>query len=768
MALFNIPKRNTLSTQAILKKTQEIQQPKIKLKSGTLINKLASIEAQVEEALGDYHCILLDSDEKWIEYCKKAVEGEYVALDTESTGLNFRDQVEGLVGVCIYSPNQIEAYAPVGHISNITEQLLPHQVSKEAIKLGFDIMIKGGCKFIFHNAYYDIVVLRAVLGYFVKVYWDTLPASVLLNENEPHGLKYLYDKYVMEGSAGIHKFAELFDGIPFCNIKPSVGSKYAAHDSRMCYDLYIFQKPYLTKGTPECDECHLEKVVDLLHNIEIPIITVFADMRWRGICLDFNKAQELHIKYAKLHDDAVVVFNEAVDIVKDKILEYIRVNPNSLLEYPVNYNSPVQLQILFYDILHSGVIFEKEPRGTGKHVINEIVNNPKYRDKPIYNIAKAVFNVKAYDKVLGSFVDKLPEMARYDGKVHCNFHSLGARTGRISSSDPNNQQLPSGFYDVRNMYSPGKGRVMISLDAKKQEVLIAAETAKDENMLDSFRKNLDVYSYLASQIYDVEYKDCLEFNEDGTTNKDGKTRRKHAKAILLGLMYGKGVRAVGEDVNISFEKAQELVDKFFTSFPALKRAIDQTYADLHTKGYVETMDGYRRRLPDALLPKYEVKLPAYLKEDLKASKYYENLYFTKLNNCRGRKEEDCVVAEAKKKGIIIHCNGGKIAKAERECWNARIQGQGSICNKRMMLNIYNNKRLRELGTEIVLTIHDELVITCPVENAYEVCQIAEQCCIDGSSVGFSVPAAFDVAVFDSWNGNEYRFDEYHNLVKLGE
>lgn len=436
LALFQIPKRQVLSTQSILKKAQEVQEPKIKLKGGTLINKLAEIEKQVKDALGDYNCILLDTDEKWLEYCRKAVEAKYVALDSETSGISFKDQAEGLAGVCIYSPNQIEAYAPVGHISNITEQLLPNQVSKEAIKKGFKIMIDGGCKFIFHNAYYDIVVLRAVLGYFVEVYWDTQPASILLNENEPHNLKYLWDKYVMHGNAGVHKFAELFEGIPFNNINPSIGMKYAAHDSKMTYDLYEFQKPYLTKGTLECTECNLERIVDLYTTIELPIIKVFADMRWRGIDLDFERARELHVKYEKLRDEALIAFNNAVDMVKDKVLAYIKEYPDAKLEYPINYNSPVQLKILFYEIANKDVIFEKEPTGTGKHVINEILNNPKYENTPLYHIAKTLFDVKAYDKALGSFIDKLPEMASYDGKVHCSFHSLGARTGRISSSEP--------------------------------------------------------------------------------------------------------------------------------------------------------------------------------------------------------------------------------------------------------------------------------------------------------------------------------------------
>ena len=761
--LFNIPKREPDDVSKIIEKVQETAEfkPVLKVKNGTVLNTLELIKANVEKNLGTYHCLLLDSDEVWLDYCRNVDENTIVSLDTETSGLTFKDQVEGVAGVCIKSLNQTEAYAPIGHISTITDDYYPNQVSKEAIKQGFDILNKHGSKYIFHNAYYDLVVLKGLLGYFVPVYWDTMVASFLLNENEPHGLKYLYDKYVMKGKAGVHKFAELFDGIPFNYIPPNIGCKYSAHDSKMTESLYLFQKPFFTKGSAECTEYKLEKVADLYRTVELPIVSVFANMKWDGIQLDFKKAKELHDKYEKLKSSAMKEFNSTVANVSDEIDKYNNAHSEKLT-FPINYNSPPQLKILFYDVLKSGVIYRKEPTGTGKAVINEIMHNPKYAKKPIYQIAKALAKVKMYDKVLGSFVDKLPQLALYDGKIHCNFHSLGTKTSRISSSEPNNQQLPSGNDDVRNLYTPGEGRVYLSLDAKKQEVLISAEFAKDSNMLESFRKNLDVYSHLASQIYDVSYEDCLEFNPDGTTNKEGKTRRKHAKAILLGLMYGKGKQAVADDLGISSEKASMLFDKFFQTFPQLKECIDATIKSAHENGYVETMAGYRRRLPDAQLPKYEIDLPDGLND--MAVQYYTELYRNQLYSCRSRKEEDKIVAEAKTHGVIIHCNGGLIAKAEREAFNACIQGHGGTCNKRMMLSIFNNKKLRELGTKIELTIHDEIVISCPKENAYEVAKLAEQCCIEASSIGFEVPAAFDVAIFDSWCGNEMIFNENKELV----
>ena len=539
MVLFKMQERPLPNVANIVAKIreEETNKSKISIKKGTLLNKLKEIELNVKTNLGDYHPILLDSNEKWIEYCNNIHENDIVSLDTETSGLSFKDQTEGLAGVCIKSIGQTEAYAPVGHISSITEQPLSNQVSKESIKQGFDIMNKKHCRYVFHNAYYDLIVLKAILGYFPKVYWDTLVAAAMLNENEPHSLKVLYDKYVMEGKAGVHKFAELFDGIPFNRISPKIGYYYSAHDCLMTEQLYLFQKPYLTVGTEECNVCHLEGVSKVFYTEEVPLIEVLADMKWRGIQIDIEMAYKLKEKYEKLQKEALEKFNEAVSPLEDKIKFYIKQHAGTQLEYPINYNSPVQIKILFYEIINTGVIFEKEPNGTGKHVLDKILASPKYENTQLKKIAGALVDVKKYDKALGTFINKLIDLAESDKNhvVRPDFNSVRTRTGRLSSSgDFNIQQLPSHMGDIRNMFYARDNKVLILCDYSRQEVAVCAAVSGDEKMIQAFRDGIDIYSHVASLAFNVPYKDCCEFNDDGTTNKEGKERRSKAKAIVLG------------------------------------------------------------------------------------------------------------------------------------------------------------------------------------------------------------------------------------------
>ena len=313
---------------------EETNRSKISIKKGTLINKLKEIELNVKTNLGNYHPILLDSNEKWIEYCNNIGENDIVSIDTETSGLSFKDQTEGLAGVCIKSIGQTEAYAPVGHISSITEQPLSNQVSKEGIKQGFDIMNKKHCRYVFHNAYYDLIVLKAVLGYFPSVYWDTLVAAAMLNENEPHSLKVLYDKYVMEGKAGVHKFVELFDGIPFNRINPKVGYYYSAHDCLMTEQLYLFQKPYLTVGTEECKVCHLEGVSKVFYTEE--------KISWKNkliFCAYIKYSIDKNDEARKIYD--IASDNDAfeqllTDILKRSIYEYL-----VLIKYNKDLNTEI-------------------------------------------------------------------------------------------------------------------------------------------------------------------------------------------------------------------------------------------------------------------------------------------------------------------------------------------------------------------------------------------------------------------------------------------
>ena len=728
---------------------EETNRSKISIKKGTLINKLKEIELNVKTNLGDYHPILLDSNEKWIEYCNNIGENDIVSIDTETSGLSFKDQTEGLAGVCIKSIGQTEAYAPVGHISSITEQLLSNQVSKESIKQGFDIMNKKHCRYVFHNAYYDLIVLKAVLGYFPKVYWDTLIAAAMLNENEPHSLKVLYDKYVMEGKAGVHKFAELFDGIPFNRISPKIGYYYSAHDCLMTEQLYLFQKPYLTVGTEECKVCHLEGVSKVFYTEEIPLIEVLADMKWRGIQIDIDMAYKLKEKYEKLQKEALEKFNEAVSPLEDKIKFYIKQHAGTQLEYPINYNSPIQIKILFYEIINTGVIFKKEPNGTGKHVLDEIITNSKYDNTQLKKIAKALVDVKKYDKALGTFINKIIGLAESDKNrvVRPDFNSVRTRTGRLSSSgDFNIQQLPSHMGDIRNMFYAGDNKVLILCDYSRQEVAVCAAVSGDEKMIQAFRDGIDIYSHVASLAFNVPYKDCCEFNDDGTTNKEGKERRSKAKAIVLGILYSKGVKAIGEDLHVTTEKAQEIYDSVMKAFPDMHQWLQDVQNFAKKNGYIDGFYGRRRRLPELLLDDYEF---TFGKEYNEASQeFYKEDFINRLSHSK-RAEKQQIINYAQKHNITIIDNTGKKAKALREVANSIIQGSSADICKIGLNSIYRDKVMRKYDAKLVMSIHDENGVVCDAQYADEVAKRLEYLAIKAASaLPFNLTC--DVTIEQHW------------------
>lgn len=697
--LFQIPKRKEDDIYSIVKKTTEYVPPKINIRGTSLADRIKTIEDNIIE----HPHLLLNTDELFIEYVDSIMNDEYAAIDTETVGLSFNDQ-KVMVGLCIMGSEHKPAYVPIGHIDNITEELEPKQVSKDCMKEQLLRLFNSKIKFIYHNYYYDAVVLYFACGVIPPIYQDTLIISHYLNENESHSLKDLYVKYVLDKEGEVDKFSELFDGIPFCNIPSHIGANYAAQDAKMTMDLFKFFLPFITRGTPECDEYRLEKISDLLYDVEIPLLPILVDMKIRGIEFDFKRAKELHDKYTKLRDDAEAKLNSLIDI-------------------PVNFNSPAQVATLLYDHLKLQQI---DGRSTSADVLGKL-------DHPV---AKAIVEVKTYDKLLGTFIDKLTEVARNtDGKIHGNFNSCGTATKRFSSNSPNQQQLPSKYNEIRNMYYAGDGNVFIGCDVSKQEIVVAAETSDDDNLREAFYKGLDVYSHMASLAFKVPYEDCLEHYPDGTINKEGKNRRKQSKAVLLGINYGKGTKATAEDLGISYEEAQKIIDDIKSAFPKLAEEIKWTEEQVKKFGMVESLSGVRRRLPDAQLPEYEFPTKdkyeiARLKSGIKKCRSFgERMDFIRRNNIKN--------------------NTGFISRAIREAFNSRIQSESAIMTKRGMLNIATNQRLQELGVKLVLTIHDEVIVTCPEQYKEGAAELVVKC-MQAGAVGFKLGITCDVVFEKHW------------------
>lgn len=326
------------------------------------------------------------------------------------------------------------------------------------------------------------------------------------------------------------------------------------------------------------------------------------------------------------------------------------------------------------------------------------------------------------------------------------------------------QQCPSKMGDIRNMFTAGENRIFVSCDYSRQEPCMLASSCMDKDLIKTFTDGLDIYSKIASMIYpDYSYEECLEHYPDGSTNKEGKKRRSVAKKVVLSILYSKGKNTLCEDLGCDIEEVNRIFDNVFGAYPVMKMWMDEMVAKAYEQGYVDNIYGRRRRLPDLKLPKFTIEFTPFTFSEAD-EQYYRQYYSNAMNNAFGRKAKQEVIDDAKKHGITIVDNESKIKAAERKIINFCIQGSAACVTKKAMLNIYHNKRLQELGCKLVLSIHDESVLTVPKEHAYEAIKLIEELSIAGGE-GLPVAMSCDLAISDVWYGEEYTFDESHNLVK---
>jgi DNA polymerase I-like protein with 3'-5' exonuclease and polymerase domains len=288
-------------------------------------------------------------------------------------------------------------------------------------------------------------------------------------------------------------------------------------------------------------------------------------------------------------------------------------------------------------------------------------------------------------------------------------------------------------------------------------------------MYDTFMQGKDLYSEIASKAFNKAYEECREFNADGSTNKQGKERRTQAKSILLGVLYGRGEASIAEQLNCSVDKAKSIKQSVFRAFPAIKKFEQDSLNMAYEVGYVTTVCGRKRRLPDLQLEEYEFKLDgSNVSDDIldfdamnepvgeEVPIERQNFYLRKLQNCRFN-EKRKIFEQANKEGIWIVDNGKKIADATRQCVNSRIQGSAADMSKIAGRIIYDNKRLRELGFKLLIPIHDEYLAECPKENVKECSKLFSECmCKAAEDLG--IPIKCDVAITDRWYGSDFEFE----------
>ena len=439
-------------TKKIVKKAstpKEVKQGTVKKSVSKKLNiedRLKLINDNVKTVLGKQieNVVVIKTREELTKYIDEAIKNGRIDIDTETN--NSLDPITcKLMGPCIYTPNQKQAYIPINHINYITGERLSWQLTEKDIEEEFnrlkDTMI------IMHNGKFDYEVIKCTCNVSLHIDWDTMIAAKLIDENEKSaGLKQQYIEKI-DPEQEKYSIDHLFENVEYAWVDPDIFALYAATDAYMTDRLYEWQEKVLTKNENE-------RVFKLFKTLEMPLVVVTAEQELAGVELDKYYSPKLSIKYHKILDDIDQKVIEELNHLKPQIDAFkLSKEGNEIvngkkskveqLEDPINISSPTQLAILLYDILKVSPKDKKKPRGTGEDILEQI-------KLPICDL---ILEKRGILKLINTYIDKLPEVVNpKTGRIHCHFNQCGTDTGRFSSSDPNLQNIPSHNKEIRLMF----------------------------------------------------------------------------------------------------------------------------------------------------------------------------------------------------------------------------------------------------------------------------------------------------------------------------
>lgn len=844
--------------KAVAAKSKEV------LEKPKAVNKKASSELEeasqkVLEYFHDSKAILIQSKEQLHDYITECIKAGYAGIDTETTGL---DRInDHIVGSSLYYPGGNECYIPNKHLIPIFDEPRKNQLTYEDCHEEFQRLVDNHCKMIFANADFDIAMLYHdyKVDFIDACYYDVILAWRCIKEDEPDNrLKTLYAKYVrgLDPTNLPHSFSDFFSVTQFPYCKPEIAKLYAANDARITYDLFVWQLPYVTKTNSLCKKYHLEKIADIVWGIEIPMIRPCSLMNRVGMYLDDDIIEPLQIRYHALYQQEEDKLRAMVQKLIDE--KDIPNNPKRPFKTAKDFGpkSTPHVQYLCYDLLKLPIPTSGKNKGkkaTGKDVLAD-APNPEI---------KQLMKVRSLATNISTFVDKMPAAIGPDHRIHSRFNSIGAATGRMSSADPNTQNIPSKHTDIRHLFrankatnqyiiiskdtysaeltchdtilterGPSKTRhiipnetkvqlcvdsklcyflvksinkdeendfikltfnkndldiyneikfhyqtppmIMVGSDYSQQEPKMCAFLCQDEKMVDAFKKGRDIYATIAGLSFNMPYEKCLEFHpETHEYQPEGKARRSEAKTIVLGILYGRSVASIGDQLfgdndqmtdEEKTKRAQGIYDAVLTAFPKLRSFMNQSQANARKYGYVETILGRRRHIPKMQLPEFEFHaMPGYVNPDI------DPLDPTTLENKDQIPQRiiDALTKEYKhykyngqiykrnkqlyEIGIKVTDNRREIGDASRECVNSQVQGSAAELTKMAILRLTNDPRWKKVGGKLLVPVHDELIGMSYMEDSIEAGKVlADDMCQAGNFLPFTIST--DVEHTTRWYG----------------
>lgn len=719
-----------------------------------LEERLKLIQKEVYKVLGRYKGFVkvIYTKEELDAYIDKAIKVDYLAFDTETN--NSLDPLTcKVMGLCLYIPNTKPVYVPLNHCVAGTDILLENQVSEEDATIALKRLKEKDTKVVYHNGKFDIRVIYNTLGFYMPIWWDTMLAAQMINENERAGLKVQYKKYI-NPTIDSYNIEKLFAGIPYAWVDPEVFALYAAIDAFDTYQLQQYQEEFFNQ--PEN-----RRMFYVFHEIEVPITSVVAKMEDDGIDIDMEFVGKLNQKYHKGLDTSIENINEILKPYEDVISRY---QEQKQLDNPLNFNSTPQLQIILYDILkippseEFGKSTEKAALKAMKHPFTE-----------------ALLEYRHFNKMITAFTESLPKLrSPKDGKIHASFNQMGkeennVRTGRFSSTDPNLQQIPSKEKIMRLMFKASPGYVIVGGDYSQQEPRLLTHMCRDPKLIDTYNNKKDLYATIAASVFKKDYWECMEHWEDGTPNPTGKGIRSKAKSLVLGIMYGMGAKLMASMLDTTIDECLNILDEFYNMFPTVREFTQQNEQMAKEKGFVEDYLGRQRHLPHAQLKELRIKgtkkvliendvfledlKDSYLTiEDEELTRIWNEKYDQMKNKSYNNKVK--FKEQAKLNDIDVFDNGAFISKSMTQCTNARIQGSAATLTKKAMIDIFRSKELNDLGFRILVPVHDELLGECPKENSDKVEELLVKIMVDAAKPDCSVNMKVDTYCVKHWYSDE--------------
>ena len=580
----------------------------------------------------------------WMDQCRQA---KIFALDTETTSLVARHAK--LVGVSLSCKAGQACYIPVGHVEGKQLDMTPVLFALSGLFADRDLTMVG------HHLKYDLTILETV---------GLLPQCQLADT--------MLISYVLDAAAGRHDMDSLAKRllgvettsyedvcgkgakqIRFDEVALESASHYASEDADITLRLYNQFVERLNQ---------VPSLQSIYQELELPVMQILREMENHGALLDVD------------------ILN-AQSVTLGVRLEQLESEAQALAGRPFNLASPKQLQEILFDELQLPVL-KKTPKGapsTNEEVLQELALD--------YPLPKLLIEHRSLSKLKGTYTDRLPgDCDPADGRVHTSFHQAVTSTGRLSSSDPNLQNIPIRTEEgrrIRKAFIAPDGWSVMAADYSQIELRIMAHLSGDKSLVDAFARGDDIHRATAAEVFDLEPMFVTD------------EQRRRAKAINFGLIYGMSAFGLARQLGIERAEAAAYIDRYFERYPGVRHYMDSTRAMAHEKGYVETVFGRRLTLPD------------------------------------------------------IHARQVPVRQAaERAAINAPMQGTAADIIKRAMLRVHQALATSNLGCHLLLQVHDELVFEVrdrDLDPARQLIRLEME-----AAAELSVPLVVDIGSGDSW------------------